>query len=403
MTPPDLRGAASEILQALLAVERANDDFCTALDEAARLRDQAFHELPAKDPQVTRANADLDAARETLEVARRSAAAVGVADDAPIRKTAGGVASGDQLLEFGQSINRAKEANRAMFASMAEYRRSQQATTKRRLRLVIAAIVVLAILGILGTLVLTELGLERQRSVAAAEAAERWQTLMSNVRVQRFDGVPMVLVPAGCFMMGGTSWSDEQPVHEQCFDAPFWIDQTEVTQAQFSRFGGQAAYSSQFSGANRPVDSITWFEARDSCARRGARLPTEAEWEYAARGPDSLIYPWGNAWDETRAVWNRKAGHGTAEVGSLTDGASWVGALDMAGNVLEWTSSLYTPYPYDAEDGRERDTGASGDVTRVLRGGSWFNFAGLPRAADRGAYPPDGTSDFMGFRCARSS
>ncbi|MBC6935116.1 MAG: TIR domain-containing protein [Chloroflexi bacterium] len=92
-----------------------------------------------------------------------------------------------------------------------------------------------------------------------------------------FDGVTMVLVPAGCFMMGSNNYDNEKPVHEQCFDAPFWIDKYEVTQGQFSRLGGSKVIPNAFTGDNRPVENITWFEARDFCELRGMRLPTEAE------------------------------------------------------------------------------------------------------------------------------
>ena len=221
---------------------------------------------------------------------------------------------------------------------------------------------------------------------------------------REFDGVPMVLVPAGCFLMGSDSGDyDERPVHEQCFAAPFWIDKYEVTQAQFRRLGGTQERAPNFPGDDRPVERITWFEARDFCARRGARLPTEAEWEYAARGPDSLVYPWGDTWNASNAVWNRSSSQGTANVGSIPAGASWVGALDMSGNVWEWTSSLYLSYPYDAADGREADTGSSTDVRRVLRGGSWYDYdTDFLRAPFRSWSVPDFGNDYIGFRCARS-
>jgi formylglycine-generating enzyme required for sulfatase activity len=234
-----------------------------------------------------------------------------------------------------------------------------------------------------------------------------------------FDGVPMMLVPAGCFMMGSNAAGDEQPVHEQCFDAPFWMDQTEVTQVQFARFGGQQANPPNFSGQNRPVENITWFEARDFCERRGMRLPTEREWEYAARGPDALVYPWGDTWNEDNAVWSGNSNSQTVNVGSRSVGASWVGALDMAGNVWEWVNTIYGiddsdynfsetgerryPYPYVGTDGREQD---SDDRTfvRVLRGGSWYGALSTSlRGANRYWFNPDNWGDIRGFRCARSS
>jgi formylglycine-generating enzyme required for sulfatase activity len=219
------------------------------------------------------------------------------------------------------------------------------------------------------------------------------------------DGVRTVLVPAGCFMMGSDDGDGgERPVHQQCFEAPFWIDRTEVTQADFARLGGEQERQSGFSGADRPVERITWFEARDFCALRGARLPTEAEWEYAARGPDSLAFPWGNAWNEDNAVWYDNSGGQTAPVGSRPAGRSWVGADDMTGNVSEWTSSLYEPYPYAAGDGREADTGTRTDVLNVVRGGSWVSgLTGDLRAAGRLRYGPGDWGNYVGFRCARSS
>jgi formylglycine-generating enzyme required for sulfatase activity len=217
------------------------------------------------------------------------------------------------------------------------------------------------------------------------------------------DGVPMVQVPAGCFMMGSTNGdNDEQPVLEQCFNEPFWIDLTEVTQADFERLGGVKAYDNRFDGDQRPVERITWFEARDFCALRDARLPTEREWEYAARGPDNLTYPWGSAWNENNAVWDGNSNSQTGEVGSRPAGASWVGALDMSGNVWEWVSSLYLPY--DSSEDRELNTGTRTDVLRVLRGGSWYIvYTDILRAAFRNRLAPDGGSINSGFRCARSS
>jgi formylglycine-generating enzyme len=235
-----------------------------------------------------------------------------------------------------------------------------------------------------------------------------------------FDGVAMMLVPPGCFMMGSNEGNaDEQPVHEQCFDAPFWIDETEVTQADFDRLGGEQANSPAFSGADRPVENITWFEARNFCALRGMRLPTEREWEYAARGPEGWLYPWLGQWNGDNAVWSENSNRQTAAVGSRPAGASWVGALDMAGNVWEWVNTIYGiddgdynftesgerlfTYPYSATDGREQDSDDR-TLVRVLRGGSWdLTDSPLLRGADRGGLYPDYWFGGGGFRCARSS
>jgi len=214
-----------------------------------------------------------------------------------------------------------------------------------------------------------------------------------------FDSVAMVLVPAGCFEMGSDAANDGKPVHSQCVETPFWLDKTEVTQAQFVAHGGVKANGNGFAGDNRPVEQITWFEAREYCEARGGRLPSEAEWEYAARGSDGLVYPWGAEFVGDNIVYDRNSNNQTAEVGSKPAGASWVGALDLSGNVWEWTSSLYQSYPYDAGDGREvfSITGF-----RVRRGGSWGSLDNNVRAADRDDNSPDDVNSFIGFRCALS-
>jgi hypothetical protein len=218
---------------------------------------------------------------------------------------------------------------------------------------------------------------------------------------ETFDGIEMVLVPAGCFMMGSEDGdSDEQPVHEQCFDEPFWIDKTEVTNQQYGSVGCEA-YSSE---PNQPRNCVNWFDAKAYCEARGGRLPTEAEWEYAARGPDSLIYPWGNTFVVNYVVYVSNSNNQTAVVGSRPAGASWVGAWDMSGNVWEWTSTIYEqdrfPYPYRADDGREND-GDTNSV-RVLRGGSFNYFDDGLRAALRYWHYPNLTDNGGGFRCVRS-
>jgi len=245
---------------------------------------------------------------------------------------------------------------------------------------------------------------------------------------QDFGGVEMALVPTGCFMMGssedqidlalqlcascGRVWfEDEIPQHEQCFDAPFWIDVYEVTNAQYGSEGS-------FSGADLPRETVGWFEAVAHCESRGARLPTEAEWEYAARGPDGLVYPWGNSFDgsladfcdanctyDWRQADNDDGYVATAPVGNYPGGASWVGAMDMSGNVEEWVSSIGREYPYDAADGREVDGSIDSSSKRVLRGGSWNNSATFLRAACRPWDGPGsasyGRGSGVGVRCAR--
>jgi serine/threonine-protein kinase len=224
--------------------------------------------------------------------------------------------------------------------------------------------------------------------------------------IQEFAGVEMVLVPPGCFKMGSLSGqAHEAPINPQCLDSPFWLDRTEVTNAQFGASG-------TWTGDLLPRETLTWQAARAHCESRGARLPTEIEWEYAARGPDSRVYPWGNQFDGTRANfcdarcsyswkdWTFYDGYrNTAPVGSFPAGASWVGAQDMAGNVWEWTSTMFRSYPYDPADGREGQINPDRDY--VLRGGSYFNYAYALRSSYRFKDPPRIVYDIFGFRCAR--
>jgi CubicO group peptidase (beta-lactamase class C family)/dienelactone hydrolase len=248
--------------------------------------------------------------------------------------------------------------------------------------------------------------------------------------VQEFDGVKMALVPAGCFMMGSTEeeidaafevcknastvceheygrdwFAREAPRHEICFDEPFWIDRYEVTNAQFRAFGGQADQESHWTDDYCPRETINWFEATAFCELRGLRLPSEAEWEYAARGPDGLTYPWGNDFVAENVVYEANALGQTAEVGSRSGGASWVGALDMSGNVQEWVNSLNYAYPYNAADGRETRE----DIwSRAKRGGSWTNWdtgsenTSFLRTAYRSGQDPPYGNYSLGFRCAMS-
>ena len=168
----------------------------------------------------------------------------------------------------------------------------------------------------------------------------------------------MVLVPAGSFKMGSNNGdSDEKPVHDQTFDQPFWIDKTEVTRGAYESCVSAGVCTStpdsQYSTtANQPINRVTWYQAAAYCEWRGARLPTEAEWEYAARGPDNLKYPWGNEFDGNKVHYSQNSSNKTADVGNYPSGTSWVGALDMSGNVWEWTNSLYKDYPYVNNDGR---------------------------------------------------
>jgi serine/threonine-protein kinase len=213
----------------------------------------------------------------------------------------------------------------------------------------------------------------------------------------------MVYVPAGEFEMGSTE-GNEQPAHIVALDS-FWIDRTEVTNAQYQQCvqTGTCAephcYDPNLNAPDQPVMCIDWDQAQTYCEWAGARLPTEAEWEYAARGPDGHTYPWGD--DAPGHEWaNFIEGpvYWTTPVGSLPDGASWCGALDMAGNVEEWVADWYGDY---APDRQENPTGPPSGEYRVLRGGSWWDQASNMRSTRRSPVPAaSDPSNLVGFRCA---
>jgi formylglycine-generating enzyme required for sulfatase activity len=242
------------------------------------------------------------------------------------------------------------------------------------------------------------------------------------------DDVLMVFVPAGDFTMGMDAskalglcnqligncffewFKDEQPVSTVHVDA-FWIDKTEVTNAMYAKCvqaGACQSPAQNDSSQNRqryygnseyndyPVVYMDWKMAKAYCSWAGRRLPTEAEWEKAARGTDTRIYPWGETITCNQANYFGCVGD-TTQVGSYADGASPYGALDMSGNVVEWTSSLYKPYPYDAshED-------LSAPTIRVQRGGAWYLGLGYAFTTFRAPILP-GYLNLFGFRCARDA
>jgi formylglycine-generating enzyme required for sulfatase activity len=217
----------------------------------------------------------------------------------------------------------------------------------------------------------------------------------------------MVYVLAGEFIMGSDEGdSDERPVHTVYLDA-FYIDKTEVTNAQYwacVEAGACDAPSVTYYDANyaqHPVVFVSWNAADAYCRWAGKRLPTEAEWEKAARGTDGRTYPWGEGIDCDHAQYNECTGR-TVLVGSKPKGASPYGALDMAGNVWEWVANPYDSGYYSQSPARNPPGPDSGEY-RVLRGGSWnFNLWDA-RCASRRWYTPRLRGNYVGFRCARSS
>jgi len=224
----------------------------------------------------------------------------------------------------------------------------------------------------------------------------------ATVRINPVDDAVYVRVPSGEFTMGSDNGaSDEKPVHKVYLDE-FWIMRTEVTNAQYKKCVAASVCAQPNNDswdkpeqANYPVTHVDWQQAKTYAAWVGGRLPTEAEWEKAACGTDGHISPWGNdAPNDQLLNYNGKIGH-TTEVGSYPSGKSPYGVLDMAGNVWEWTSSKYQPYPYQADDGREELTG---NDSRVLRGGSFYGDEGYVRCAYRLNNYPNGRPYDVGFR-----
>jgi len=225
-------------------------------------------------------------------------------------------------------------------------------------------------------------------------------------------GVQMILIPAGEFTMGSDLYNDEKPSHQVFLDS-YYIDQFEVTNALYKTCVDEGAcqppqkessatqpdYYGNPKYNNYPVIYVDWNMARAYCEWRGAFLPTEAMWEKAARGAEvpPRTYPWGEGIDETFANYNQNVGD-TMTVGSYENGQSIYHVYDMSGNVWEWVSSLYQPYPYKLTDGRENQI-ATGP--RVLRGGSWLNLSNNLRSSGRLRGGPTSTNSYLGFRCYR--
>lgn len=253
-------------------------------------------------------------------------------------------------------------------------------------------------------------------------------------------GIAQQYVPAGCFVMGTSpeqaayartltapGWTlsrlpSEQPEHEVCLTQAYWIDTYEVTRAAFQAFveaGGyeDEAYWSEAGLAwlegqtveelaercpdetdpDAPQVCITWYEAEAYAAWRGGHLPTEAQWEFAARGEDSSIYPWGDTWDTSLA--NVENSEGLMPVGSFPGGVSWVGAHDMAGNAMEWVADWLSPNYRALMEQRDDPTGQPTGSIKIEKGGWWGSNAVVSRSAYRHFEdPPTYVDHHIGFR-----
>lgn len=285
----------------------------------------------------------------------------------------------------------------------------------RRIRTLLLALVVLTGAIAMFSLVESEGGLsadEMQLAVSGVSSNQDWAPL-----IRRFRLVEMAFVPAGCFVMGSTDaqlkeavkscetfygthgcqedFSNEQPAHVVCLSEPYWIDVVPVTNLQHLVVS-KSIWPSSYSDLGLPVQAIPWQDSQNYCASRGGRLPTEAEWEFAARGPDGLIYPYGNSYDIHLTTLRKIS---PPAVGRIPEGASWVGALDMSGGMAEWVQDWYGPY---SSSDRTDPRGPLNGSKRILRGGDWFAHASFTvRATSREAIDPGFATSKNGFRCVR--
>ncbi len=239
----------------------------------------------------------------------------------------------------------------------------------------------------------------------------RLASAAANTQDNSFTAADFALIPKGCFQMGSPGSEPERedregPQHQVCFDQPFYLGKTEVTQAQWEVVMG--SNPSRFKGANLPVERVSWDDIQTFLQKLNAqtgkayRLPSEAEWEYAARAGSTTAYPWGNSIGNNNANcdgcgsrWDDKT---TAPVGSFA--ANAFGLHDMHGNVWEWVQDGYqSSYAGAPTDGSAWET--SGSLLRVYRGGGWYFDAGGPRSALRSNYSPSDRGSNLGFRLVR--
>ena len=242
--------------------------------------------------------------------------------------------------------------------------------------------------------------------VGALLRASTTEPAPAKTAVNPKDGAEMVYVPAGEFLMGsraGEGYSNEQPQHKVYLDA-YWIYKHDVSVQQYRRFS--MATGCEMPDPPRwgwkddhPVVNVTWEDAKAYCEWAGVALPTEAQWEKAARGTDGQIYPLGKGWGAMDANWRESESGRTTPMGSYPGGASPYGCQEMAGNVCQWCADWYDESYYLVSPDRN-PTGPATGAFRVLRGGSWFVSPEYCRSAYRyGGSPPSSRDNCSGFRC----
>jgi len=223
------------------------------------------------------------------------------------------------------------------------------------------------------------------------------------------DSSTLIYIPGGEFVMGSDAFSVERPPHRVRVSA-FWMARTEVTNAQYRQFVEETKHRpSEFAtddlhnGDDQPVVGVSWDDAMAYCRWAGGRLPSEAEWEFAARGSDGREYPWGDEEPKKgRAVYGLIFGKGgkAEAVGTTPGDVSPFGVLDMAGNVIEWCSDWYGPYPNDSAKPLVNPTGPPQGNRRIMRGGCWTYQAQSLRATERWLVVPQQRVRHSGFRLA---
>jgi formylglycine-generating enzyme required for sulfatase activity len=239
------------------------------------------------------------------------------------------------------------------------------------------------------------------------------------------DGGTMVWVPAGEFTMGSSTadaaranhglpqkaqrqglFDNERPAHRVSITRGFWIGKYLVTGVQYRRFcraTGAGPREALDEGDDRPVRCMSWDNAQAYCHHYGLRLPTEAEWEYAARGPEGHSYPWGNDWDAGKCcnADSRECSARICSVGGFPDGASWCGALDMVGLVSQWCQDWFSSDYYAASPSADPPGPTWGDL-RVVRGGYYAESAPFLRCARRSSCRTARVVELsVGIRCVR--
>jgi len=286
------------------------------------------------------------------------------------------------------------------------------------------------------------LHLSTARQRRAVAALSKMACPEASAALDRWTPQGMVLIPAGPFIMGSIERDNERPVHQVWLDA-FWMARYPVTNAEYAEFIAAGGYKSREywteagwkwregeteprewdehkSKRGHPVRHLTWYESVAYARWRGAMLPSEAQWEKAARGglqipnPQSPIsstrlvdnpnperrYPWGNDFDKNKCNTDESGIRDTTPVGRYSpQGDSPYGVADMAGNVWEWTRSVCEVYPHDPENGRDH---IKSGVGRVLRGGSWYRNQWYARCTLRYGVYPDARYHYLGFRVAVS-